>query len=128
MNRVDARTRDVFDAWVAERFNLYDRNGRPIKWSEMRLLKWGPSNYETVRRLTVRDALLVTTWLPMAADGNYGREFFETLLIRNGTVTVLHRASTEMQAIRLHYLSLGELLFELGAPLSEVRGWLEIEA
>jgi hypothetical protein len=117
---------DALDIWAERRFKFYDRNGNRIRWSEMTRLKWRCPNYPTVRRHEVRHNMLVTSWMPWALEGDYGCTYFETLLMHDGVAVVLHQARTEMEAVQLHYMALGELLFNLDAPQSEVRGWLEI--
>lgn len=121
--------KEMWDEWVTRIIRLYDRNGREIRWSEMARLKWGASGYKVVRKNFIRGREIVTCWIPFAEEGQEDGPTFETYLSFGGVARVLQRARTEMEAVRLHYMTLGELLFNLDdASLSEVRGWLEISA
>lgn len=118
--------RRVWDRAAFGLVRFYDRNGRPIFWSDLARLKWRTPGYPIVRRHDVRNCTLMTLWLGWGQESFIG-PMFETILVRDDVGVVVHRAETEMQAVRLHYLQLGEVLHDLEAPLSEVRGWLEIE-
>lgn len=116
-----------FDGWVAQIIRLHDRHGREIKWSEMARLRWETPTYGIVRCNRVRGREVVTYWIPFAEEGEPDGPTFETW-VKHGDDIAYRRnwPRTEFEAVRLHYMTLGELLFTLDAPLSEVRGWLEI--
>lgn len=116
----------MFEEWVTHIIRLYDRAGREIRWREMARLRWDTPGYGVVRYNVIRERVVATYWLPCAEEGQEPGPTFETYLTYGGVAVVLHRARTETEAVRLHYMALGELLFNLEAPLGEVRGWLEI--